>query len=73
MFVAAPVSIFSGLMQSPAISNALGWLGQLLNRQPMRSIHFISFAWSPGFTHHPLTIHAAAHMMDLIERSSRFR
>lgn len=27
----------------------------------------------PGFTHHPLTIHAAAHMSDLIERSSRFR
>jgi hypothetical protein len=27
----------------------------------------------PGFTHHPLTIHAAAHMIDLVERSSRFR
>ncbi|MGH3277276.1 MAG: hypothetical protein ACRDNZ_23475 [Streptosporangiaceae bacterium] len=27
----------------------------------------------PGFTHHPLTIHAAAHMIDLIERSSHFR
>jgi hypothetical protein len=27
----------------------------------------------PGFTHHPLTIHAAAHMVDLVERSSRFR
>jgi hypothetical protein len=27
----------------------------------------------PGFTLHPLTIHAAAHMIDLIERSSRFR
>jgi hypothetical protein len=27
----------------------------------------------PGFTHHPLTTHAAAHMVDLIERSSRFR
>jgi hypothetical protein len=27
----------------------------------------------PGFTHHPLTLHAAAHMTDLIERSSRFR
>ncbi|THD44657.1 MAG: hypothetical protein E7774_09825 [Bradyrhizobium sp.] len=27
----------------------------------------------PGFTHHPLTLHAAAHMIDLIERSSRFR
>ena len=27
----------------------------------------------PGFTHHPLTTLAAAHMIDLIERSSRFR
>jgi hypothetical protein len=27
----------------------------------------------PGFTHHPLTTHAAAHMIDLIERSARFR
>ena len=27
----------------------------------------------PGFTPHPLTTHAATHMIDLIERSSRFR
>ena len=27
----------------------------------------------PGFTHHPLTTHAAAHMIGLVERSSRFR
>ncbi len=27
----------------------------------------------PGFTHHPPTTHAAAHMVDLIERASRFR
>lgn len=27
----------------------------------------------PGFTNHPLTVHAAAHMSDLIERSSRFQ
>ena len=45
VFVAAPVSIITGLMQSPAISNRLGWLGRLLNRQAMRSVHFISFAW----------------------------
>lgn len=25
-----------------------------------------------GFTHHPLTVRAAAHMIDLVERSSRF-
>lgn len=27
----------------------------------------------PGFTQHPLTIHAAAHMVDLLERASHFR
>ncbi len=26
-----------------------------------------------GFTHHPLTTHAAAHMVDLVERASRSR
>ncbi len=26
-----------------------------------------------GFTHHPLTIHAAAHMVDLVERAGHFR
>jgi DMSO/TMAO reductase YedYZ molybdopterin-dependent catalytic subunit/thiosulfate reductase cytochrome b subunit len=49
VFVAAPVSIVTGLMQSPAISNALGWFGRLFNRQAMRSVHFISFAWFVGF------------------------
>jgi DMSO/TMAO reductase YedYZ molybdopterin-dependent catalytic subunit/thiosulfate reductase cytochrome b subunit len=49
VFVAAPVSIFTGLMQSPAISNALGWFGRVFNRQAMRSVHFISFAWFVGF------------------------
>lgn len=27
----------------------------------------------PGCTEHPLTVRAAAHMIDLVERSSRFR
>jgi hypothetical protein len=27
----------------------------------------------PGFTHHALTTRAAAHMIDLVERASRFR
>ena len=45
VFIAAPVSIATGLMQSPAISNKLGWFGRVLNRQAMRSVHFISFAW----------------------------
>ena len=45
VFVAAPVSIATGLMQSPAISNKLGWIGKLFNRQAMRSVHFIAFFW----------------------------
>jgi hypothetical protein len=27
----------------------------------------------PGFTHHPLTLHAAAQMIDLVERARHFR
>ena len=27
----------------------------------------------PGFTHHPLTIHAATRMIDLVDRASHFR
>lgn len=49
VFIAAPVSIATGLMQSPAISNTLGWFGRLFNRQAMRSVHFISFTWFLGF------------------------
>jgi methionine sulfoxide reductase catalytic subunit len=45
VFIAAPVSIITGLLQSPAISNRLGFLGTVLNRQVARSIHFISFLW----------------------------
>lgn len=49
VFIAAPVSILTGLLQSPAIGNSLGWLGRLLNRQAMRSIHFLSFTWFVTF------------------------
>jgi DMSO/TMAO reductase YedYZ molybdopterin-dependent catalytic subunit/thiosulfate reductase cytochrome b subunit len=45
VFVAAPVSIVTGILQGPAFSNKLGWLGRVLNRQVARSIHFLSFAW----------------------------
>jgi DMSO/TMAO reductase YedYZ molybdopterin-dependent catalytic subunit len=45
VFVAAPLSIVSGLMQSPAISNKLGWFGKVFNRQRMRSIHFLALLW----------------------------
>ena len=27
----------------------------------------------PGYTHHPLTLKAAAHMIDLVDRADRFR
>ncbi|MCJ2086313.1 molybdopterin-dependent oxidoreductase [Methylobacterium sp. E-005] len=45
VFIAAPVSIATGMLQSPAISNRLGWTGRVLNRQVARSIHFLSFSW----------------------------
>ena len=44
-FIAAPTSILTGLMQSPAISNRLGWFGRTLNRQRARSIHFLALWW----------------------------
>lgn len=45
VFIAAPISIATGLMQSPAISNRLGWLGRALDRQRARSIHFMALCW----------------------------
>jgi sulfoxide reductase catalytic subunit YedY len=45
VFMAAPTSIITGLLQSPAISNRVGWNEKVLNRQLARSIHFISFSW----------------------------
>jgi thiosulfate reductase cytochrome b subunit len=45
LFVAAPISIVTGLLQGPAISNRLGWVGRIVNRQAARSIHFVSFTW----------------------------
>ena len=49
VFVAAPTSILTGFMQSPAISNRTGWLGRVLNRQRARSIHFIAMWWFLSF------------------------
>lgn len=45
VFVAAPTSIVTGLLQSPAISNHMGWIGRLVNRQMARSIHFLALWW----------------------------
>jgi sulfoxide reductase catalytic subunit YedY len=45
VFVAAPTSILTGFMQGPAISNRLGWLGRVFNRQRARSLHFLAMWW----------------------------
>ncbi|MGH8012045.1 MAG: molybdopterin-dependent oxidoreductase [Candidatus Binataceae bacterium] len=45
VFIAAPLAITTGLMQSPAISNRLGWFGKVVHRQVARSIHFMVFCW----------------------------
>jgi thiosulfate reductase cytochrome b subunit len=45
IFIAAPISILTGFMQSPAISNRLGWFARVLNRQRARSVHFLAFCW----------------------------
>lgn len=45
VFIAAPTSIFTGFMQSPALSNHSGWFGRVLNRQRARSIHFLALWW----------------------------
>lgn len=45
VFIAAPISVLTGFMQAPAISNHLGWFGKALNRQRARSIHFLALVW----------------------------
>ncbi|MGA7327164.1 MAG: molybdopterin-dependent oxidoreductase [Rhodomicrobium sp.] len=44
-FIAAPLQIGTGLMQSPAIANKLGWLGRPFNRQRARTVHFFGLCW----------------------------
>ena len=53
VFIAAPTSIATGLLQGPAISNKLGWLTRTLHRQAARSIHVLSFKLFPPL--HPGT------------------
>jgi thiosulfate reductase cytochrome b subunit len=45
VFIAAPLQIGTGLMQSPAIANKLGWLGVPFNRQRARTVHFFGLLW----------------------------
>ena len=66
VFIAAPVSILSGLMQGPAISNRLGWLGKVFHRQIARSIHFIAFIWFLCF----IVIHGALVVMTGLRRNT---
>jgi DMSO/TMAO reductase YedYZ molybdopterin-dependent catalytic subunit/thiosulfate reductase cytochrome b subunit len=44
-FIVAPAQIITGLLQGPAFSNKLGWIGRTLNRQVARSIHILGFSW----------------------------
>lgn len=45
VFIAAPMAALTGLMQAPAIGNALGPIGRMLHRQVARSIHFLILLW----------------------------
>jgi len=49
VFIAAPLAVFTGLMQAPAISNRLGWLGRVVHRQAARSVHFLIMLWFVQF------------------------
>ncbi len=50
VFVAAPLALASGLLQSPAISNRVRFAGRRLNHQVARTIHFSVLCWFLGFT-----------------------
>ena len=45
IFVAAPLALITGLLQSPAIAARLGLASGPLNRQVARSIHFAVLLW----------------------------
>ncbi len=49
VFIAAPLAVFTGLMQAPAIANRIGWLGRVFHRQVARSIHFLIMLWFVQF------------------------
>jgi sulfoxide reductase catalytic subunit YedY len=49
VFIAAPLQIGTGLMQSPAIANKLGWLSVPFNRQRARTVHFFGLLWFMAF------------------------
>lgn len=45
IFIAAPLAVGSGLLQSPAISNRIHFAGRRLNHQVARSVHFLVLCW----------------------------
>jgi thiosulfate reductase cytochrome b subunit len=49
VFIAAPLAVVTGLMQAPAISNRLGWIGRAFNRQVARTVHFFILLWFMQF------------------------
>jgi len=65
VFVAAPLAVFTGLMQAPAISNSLGFLGKVFNRQVARSIHFLILLWFVQF----IAVHVAMVLITGVRRN----
>lgn len=49
VFMAAPLAVFTGLMQAPAISNRFPLLGKVFHRQVARSVHFLILLWFVQF------------------------
>jgi thiosulfate reductase cytochrome b subunit len=45
VFIAAPISYVTGVMQGPAFSNKFDWFAKIINRQFARTIHFASLTW----------------------------
>ncbi|MCZ2154956.1 MAG: molybdopterin-dependent oxidoreductase [Bryobacterales bacterium] len=45
VFVMPFLALVSGLLQSPAISNKIGWVGRTFHRQVGRTIHFFVLCW----------------------------
>jgi thiosulfate reductase cytochrome b subunit len=49
IFVAAPLAIVTGLLQSPSIAARFGTSHGVLNRQVVRTVHFLVLAWMVFF------------------------
>ncbi|MDN5769124.1 MAG: molybdopterin-dependent oxidoreductase, partial [Humibacillus sp.] len=49
VYIAAPLALITGLMQSPAINNRFKLAGKVLNRQAARSIHYFVLVWILSF------------------------